>query len=50
MPLLHESWPGTNRFLCGRIIAGPIRDCAANACWYFCALTALIPVSIFVTP
>lgn len=50
MPFLHDSWPGTNRFLIGYAIAGPISDCAANACWYICALFALIPVSIFVTP
>jgi hypothetical protein len=50
MPFLYETWPGDNRFCCGCLIAGPLRDCAANSCWYVCALISLIPVSIFITP
>ena len=49
MPTLKDSWPGSNRFMCGCTIAGPISDCAANACWYVCALVALVMISIFVT-
>lgn len=50
MTKLKDSWPGSNRFLCGCTIAGPISDCAANSCWYICALAALVLISIFVTP
>ncbi len=50
MPKLSDSWPGTNRFCCGCLVAGPIGDCAANTCWYGCAIIAIVPFSIFVTP
>jgi len=50
MPFLHHSWPGTNRFCCGCTVAGPIKDWAANAYWYFCTIIVIIPISIFVTP
>ena len=50
MPLLSQSWPGANRFCLGYLIAGPIKDCAANSCWYGCALIAIVPISIFITP
>ena len=36
--------------MCGYTVAGPIADCAANSCWYVCALVALILISIFITP
>ncbi len=49
MPILKDSWPGSNRFLCGCTVAGPISDCAQNSCWYVCALIALVVISIFVT-
>ena len=48
MPKLYEAWPGSNRFYCNYCITGPIRDCAANSCWYVCAIIVLILYSIFI--
>jgi hypothetical protein len=50
MRVLSNSWPGANRFCFGCLIAGPIKDCAANSCWYCCAIIVIVPISIFVTP
>lgn len=50
MPLISSSWPGTNRFCLGCLIAGPLADFAANSCWYGCAIITIIPISIFITP
>jgi hypothetical protein len=48
MPKLHQVWPGSNRFYGGVCITGPIQDCAANSCWYVCAIIVLVLYSLFV--